>query len=133
MDKKDKVFIIITCILFFTLLCTGGTAVHYKNKYGRLVEQNRMELTIARNTAAVLSDTITRAREEVGAIGESLGKQRTSVAELREIFTEIRARYEKMEDLLNSVGVNNFDIRTDYSSTAITNEEQVGEEYKCLP
>ena len=129
MDKKNKVFIIISCILFFTLLCTGGTAVHYKHKYERLVEQNRVELTIARNTTAVLSDTINRAREEVGAIGESLGKQRTSVAELRELIGEIRTRYEKMENLLNSVGVNNFDIRTDYSSTAITNEEQVGEEH----
>ena len=104
MDKKDKVFIIIACILFFALLCTGGAAVYYKNKYDRLVEQNRMELAIARNTAAVLSDTIDRAREEVGELGESLGKQRTSVAELRELFTEIRARYEKMENLLNSVG-----------------------------
>ncbi len=121
MDKKDKVFIIIACILFFTLLCTGGTAVHYKNKYDRLVEQNRVELAIARNTAAVLSDTINRAREEVGAIGESLGKQRTSVAELRELFTEIRTRYEKMENLLNSVGVNNFDVWTDDSGADTTN------------
>lgn len=129
MDKKDKVFIIIACILFFTLLCTGGTAVHYKNKYDRLVEQNRVELTIARNTAAVLSDTINRAREEVGAIGESLGKQRTSVAELRELLTEVRERYEKMENLLNSAGLNNFDVWTDDSSAAITNEEQVGEEH----
>lgn len=129
MDKKDKVFIIISCILFFTLLLSGGTAVYYKNKYDRLVEQNRMELAIARNTATVLSDTINRAREEVGAIGESLGKQRTSVAELRELLAEIRARYEKMENLLSSVGLDYGDLRVDYSSTAITNEEQVGEEH----
>ena len=129
MEKKDKVFIIIACILFFTLLCTGGTAVHYKNKYDRLVEQNRVELAIARNTAAVLSDTINRAREEVGELGESLGKQRTSVAELRELFTEIRARYEKMENLLNHVGLNNFDVWTYDSGTDTTNEEKVSEEY----
>ena len=129
MEKKDKVFIIIACILFFTLLCTGGTAVHYKNKYDRLVEQNRVELAIARNTAAVLSDTISRAREEVGELGESLGKQRTSVAELRELFTEIRARYEKMENLLNHVGLNNFDVWTYDSGTDTTNEEKVSEEY----
>ena len=123
MDKKDKVFIIIACILFFTLLCTGGTAVYYKNKYDRLVEQNRVELTIARERAAVLSDTINRAREEVGAIGESLGKQRTSVAELRELLTEVRARYEKMENLLNRVGLDDSDIWTDDSGTDTTNEE----------
>ena len=123
MDKKDKVFIIISCILFFTMLLSGGTAVYYKNKYDRLVEQNRMELAIARNTAAVLSDTINRAREEVGAIRESLGKQRTSVAELRELLTEVRTRYEKMENLLNSVGVNNFYVWADDSGTDTTNEE----------
>ena len=123
MDKKDKVFIIISCILFFTLLCTGGTAVHYKNKYDRLVEQNRVELAVARNTAAVLSDTINRAREEVGAIGESLGKQRTSVAELRELFTEIRARYEKMEDLLNSLGNNDCNIYSGDSCISSSNGE----------
>lgn len=129
MDKKDKVFIIIACILFFTLLCTGGTAVYYKNKYDRLVEQNRLELDAARERAAVLTDTINRAREEVGAIGESLGKQRTSVAELRELLTEVRARYEKMEKLLHSPRLDDSDIWIDNSSAAITNEEQVGEEY----
>ena len=123
MDKKDKVFIIIACILFFTLLCAGGTAVHYKNKYDRLVEQNRVELAIARNTATVLSDTINRAREEVGAIGESLGKQRTSVAELRELFTEVRARYEKMEDLLNSLGNNDYNIYSGDSCISSSNGE----------
>ena len=128
MEKKDKVFIIIACILFFTLLLSGGTAVYYKNRYERLVEQNRVELAIARNTAAVLSDTINRAREEVGELGESLGKQRTSVAELRELFTEVRARFEKMENLLNSVGLNDNNIWTDYSSTDTTNEGRISEE-----
>ena len=129
MDKKDKVFIIIACILFFTLLCTGGTAVYYKNRYERLVEQNRVELTIARNTAAVLSDTINRAREEVGELGESLGKQRTSVAELRELFTEVRTRYEKMEKLLDSSRNDYNNIRTNNSGTAITDEGQISDEH----
>ena len=129
MDKKDKVFIAISCILFFTLLLSGGTAVYYKDKYDRLVEQNRVELAIARNTTTVLSDTINRAREEVGELGESLGKQRTSVAELRELFAEIRARYEKMENLLNSVGYNDSDVWTDDSGTDTTNGEKVSEEY----
>ena len=127
MDRKDKVFIIISCILFFTLLLSGGTTVYYKNKYDRIVEQNRVELTIARNTAAVLSDTINRAREEVGAIGESLGKQRTSVAELRELFREVKTRYEKMENLLNSVVLNDNNVWTYDNSTDTTNEGQISE------
>ena len=125
MDKKDKVFIIISCILFFTMLLSGGTAVHYKNKYDRLVEQNRMELELSRQRAAALTDTITRAREEVGAIGESLSRQRNSVAELRELLTEVRTRYEKMENLLNSVGVNNSDIYGSDSCINSSDGEQV--------
>lgn len=128
MDKKDKVFIIIACILFFTLLLSGGTSVYYKNKYDKLVSENGAMFELYRERAAVLSDTINRAREEVGELGESLGKQRTSVAELRELLTEIRARYEKMESLLNSVGLNDNNIWTDDSSTDTTNEGQVSEE-----
>lgn len=123
MDKKDKVFVIIACILFFTLLCTGGTAVHYKNKYDRLVEQHRMELELSRERAAVLSDTINRAREEVGAIGASLSRQRISVSEIRELIGEVRARYEKMEELLSGVGWDDSDVRNIDSGTTTDNEE----------
>lgn len=97
-----KVYLYVFIVLVISLLCTGIAAKHYKNKYDRLVEQHRFELAIARNRADILSDTITRAREEVGAIRESLGKQRTSVSELRELIREVRTRYEKMEELLNS-------------------------------
>ena len=76
----------------------------------RLMEQHRLELDAARERAATLTDTITRAREEVGAIGESLSRQRNSVAELRALITEVRTRYEKMENLLNSLGDNGSDI-----------------------
>lgn len=121
MDKKDKALVIIACILFFTLLCTGGTAVHYKNKYTRLVEQHRMELELSRERAAVLTDTLTRAREEVGAIGESLSRQRTSVSELRVLIREVKEGYTKMEELLNSSwdddsGARNIDICTNSST-----------------
>ena len=123
MDKKDKVYIVIIISLFITLLYTGADARRYKTRYEQSVEQHRNELTIARNTAAVLSDTINRAREEVGELGESLGKQRTSVAELRELLTEVRTRYEKMEDLLNSVGYNDSDIYSGDSCIDSSNGE----------
>ena len=113
-----KVYLCIFISLIIALLCTGITARHYKDKYDRLVEQHRVELELARNTTNILSDTISRAREEVGAIRESLGKQRTSVAELRELIKEVRTRYEKMEDLLNSVGNYNSDVNNRNDSAA---------------
>lgn len=125
MDKKDKVFIIIACILFFTLLCTGGTAVHYKNKYDKLVSENGRMLELSRERAAVLTDTLTRAREEVGEIGASLNRQRTSVSELRALIAEIRTRYEKMEELLDSSWDNYSDPWNIDSCVGISNDEQV--------
>lgn len=68
------------------------------------MEQHRLELELSRARAAALTDTITAAREEVGAIGESLSRQRTSLSELRALIGEIRTRYEKMEELLSSSG-----------------------------
>lgn len=68
------------------------------------MEQHRLELELSRARADLLSDTIIRAREEVGAIRESMSRQRTSLSELRELIREVRERYEKMEELLSSSG-----------------------------
>ena len=91
----------------------------------RLVEQHRLELDAARERAAVLSDTITRAAETNRELGESLSRQRNSVAELRELLTEVRTRYEKMENLLNSVGRDDSDAGNIDSCVGISNGEQV--------
>lgn len=91
----------------------------------RLMEQHRLELDAARERAATLTDTITRAREEVGAIGESLSRQRNSVAELRALITEVRTRYEKMEELLDSSWDNCSDDWNIDSCVDISNGEQV--------
>ena len=111
--KKTKLgniaFIIICVLLLFTGILFG-TACYYRSKYTRLVEQNRTELELSRERAAVLTDTITRAREESSNIRESLSRQRTSVSELRELISEIRKRYEAMEDIFNS-------SRLDYNSS----------------
>ena len=109
--KLGNIAFIIICVL---LLCSGilfGTTCYYRSKYTRLVEQNRVELELSRERAAVLTDTITRAREESSNIRESLSRQRTSVSELRELISDIRKRYETMEDILNSNGLDNNSSR----------------------
>ena len=105
--KLGNIAFIIICVL---LLCSGiffGSTCYYRSKYSRLVEQNRIELELARERSAVLTDTITRAREESSNIRESLSRQRTSVSELRALISEVRKRYEAMENILNSNGDNN--------------------------
>lgn len=123
MDKKDKVFIIISCILFFTMLLSGGTAVYYKNKYDRLVEQNRMELELLRNRAEQYENTYRQARETNSELGKCLSKSVTTLSELRHQISEVRTRFEKMQSLLNSVGLNDNNVWTDDSGADTTNEE----------
>lgn len=116
MCKKIVVYFAVCVVLVIASFFTGAATTNH-----RLVEQHRMELELSRQRAEALTDTITRAREEVGAIGESLSRQRTSTAQLRELISEVRTRYEKMENLLNSVGrdisdTNSNDSCVDYSS-----------------
>lgn len=96
--------------LITLLLCTTISTGVYKYKYDRLVAEHRQQLELSRERAAVLTDTLTRAREEVGAIGESLSRQRTSVADLRELIREVKERYTKMERLLSGIGNDDSDV-----------------------
>lgn len=128
MGKKDKVFITIACILFFTLLLSGGTSVYYKNKYDRLVEQNRVELELLRNRTEQYENTYRQARETNSELGKCLSKSVTTLSELRHQISEVRARFEKMESLLNSVGLNDNNVWTYDSSSDTTDEGQISEE-----
>lgn len=91
----------------------------------RLMEQNGRMLELARERAAVLTDTITRAAETNRELGESLSRQRTSVTELRKLISEIRTKYEKMEELLNSSWDNYSDAWNIDSCVGISNGEKV--------
>lgn len=116
--KKIIIYVAVCIILISTSFFAGAITTKC-----RLMEQHRMELELSRQRASVLTDTLTRAREEVGEIGASLGRQRTSVAELRSLIAEVRARYEKMEELLNGIGDNDSDIRSSGIYTDSSNGE----------
>lgn len=113
-------------VMFYSIAVTIAVISFFAGKITteqRLMEQHRLELNAARERAAVLSDTLERARTEVGEIGASLNRQRTSVSELRELIGEVRARFEKMENLLNGVGRNDSDTRDIDSGTTTNNGE----------
>lgn len=122
---KEKTFLYVIIALITLLLCTTVSTGVYKYKYDRLVAEHRQQLELARARADVLTDTLTRAREEAGAIGESLSRQRTSVADLRELIGEVRERYTKMERLLSGVGNYDCDILCSNSYINSSNGEQV--------
>lgn len=102
MVKKIIVYIAATIIIISTSFFAGSITTKH-----RLVAEYRQQLELARERSAVLSDTITRAAETNRELGESLSRQRTSVAELRKLISEVKTRYEKMENLLNNPGDNN--------------------------
>lgn len=120
MVKKIVMYMAAIIILATISFFTGAITTKH-----RLMEQHRVELELARARSAVLSGTIERAREEVGAIGACLSRQRTNTAQLRELLKEVRTRYEKMEKLLNDSGDynNNFGDLWNSDNINISNGE----------
>lgn len=118
MVKKIVMYMAAVIILATISFFTGAITTKH-----RLVEQHRMELEIARSRSAVLSGTIESIREEISGFGESLSRQRTNTAQLRELIKEARTRYEKMEKLLNDSGDYNNNVRDFDSSSYISNGE----------
>lgn len=87
--------------VFYSIAVTIAVISFFAGKItteNRLMEQHRLELNAARERAAVLSDKITRAAETNRELGESLSRQRTSVAELRKLISEVRTKYEKWKN-----------------------------------
>ena len=121
MDFK-KIIVYVAAIF---ILCNISFFAGSLSTKQRLMEQHRLELNAARERAAVLSDTITRAAETNRELGESLSRQRTSVAELRKLISEVRTKYEKMEELLDSSWDNYSDAWNIDSCVDISNGEQV--------
>ena len=102
----DTAFIII-CVL---LLCSGiffGTTCYYRSKYTRLVEQNRVELELARARSEQYEAIYRSARNTNRELGECLSKSTANIYELRMLISEVRKHYEAMENILNSNGDNN--------------------------
>ena len=118
MDKKIVMYMAAVIILATISFFAGSITTKH-----RLMEQHRQQLELARAKSEVLSGTIASIREEISGVGESLSRQRTNTVELRELLKEVRARYEKMENLLNSSGDNNSNIWDNNSSTNTSNGE----------
>ena len=111
--KKTYIGNIAFIIICSLLLLSGvffGTTCYYKSKYDRLVERNRVELELARARSEQYENIYRTTRNTNRELGECLSKSTTTLSGLREQLREIRARYEEMENLLNSFG--NYDSDT---------------------
>ena len=108
--KKTKIGDIAFIIICVLLLLAGiffGTACYYRSKYTRLVEQDRIELELARAKSEQYEAIYKSARNTNRELGECLSKSTANIYELRMLISEVRKRYEAMENILNSNGDNN--------------------------
>ena len=114
--KLGNIAFIIICVL---LLCSGiffGTTCYYRSKYTRLVEQNRVELELARARSEQYENIYRSARNTNRELGACLSRSTTTLSELREQIQEIHRRYEEMENIFNSSGLDDDSSRNNDSS-----------------
>ena len=121
---KEKTFLYVIIALVVLLLCTTVSTGFYKNKYDKLVSEHRQQLELIRSRTEQYENTYRQARETNRELGECLSKSATTLSGLRQQISEVRRRYEKMEDLLNSSWDNDCDIRDNNSCIDFSNGEQ---------
>ena len=105
--KLGNIAFIIICVLLLLAGIFFGTACYYRSKYTRLVDQNRVELELARARSEQYETIYKSARNTNRELGECLSKSTANIYELRMLISEVRKRYEAMENILNSNGDNN--------------------------
>ena len=105
--KIGNIAFIIICVLLLLAGIFFGTTCYYRSKYTRLVEQNRIELELARARSEQYEAIYKSARNTNRELGECLSRSTANIYELRMLISEVRKRYEAMENILNSNGDNN--------------------------
>lgn len=114
--KLGNIAFIIICVLLLLagIFCTS--TVYYRSKYTRLVEQNRIELELARERAEQYETIYRSARNTNRELGECLSRSTANIYELRTLINEVRKRYEAMENIFNSSRLDNNSSRDNDSS-----------------
>ena len=113
---KEKTFLYVIITLITLLLCTTISTCVYKYKYDRLVSEYRQQLELSRTKSEQYENTYRQARETNRELGECLSESVTTLSGLRQQISEIRTRYEKMENLLNSSRLDDDSSRDNDSS-----------------
>ena len=114
--KLGDIAFIIICVLLLLAGIFFGTACYYRSKYTRLVEQDRIELELARARSEQYETIYRSARNTNRELGECLSRSTANIYELRMLISEVRKRYEAMENILNSSGLSDDSSRDNDSS-----------------
>ena len=114
--QKIAIGSLVTCILLLTILA-GVQGVRIRS-LSRSVEEYRLNLEQSRRANERYADAYTKARETNRSLGECLSEHVSTISQLREQLTEIRARYEQTRTILEDVedlcdsgdGLDDFDL-----------------------
>lgn len=112
--KLGNIAFIIICVLLLLAGIFFGTTCYYRSKYDKLVSENRTMFELARARSEQYEAIYRSARNTNKELGECLSRSTANIYDLRILISEIRKRYEAMENILNSNGV-------DYSSSRDNN------------
>ena len=123
---KEKTFLYVIIALVVLLLCATVSTGFYKYKYDRLVAINRQQSELIRSRSEQYESIYRRARETNRELGECLSKSVATLSGLRLQISEVRSRYEKMEELLNS-SVGDYNNIWDNNSSPNTSNGEINE------
>lgn len=104
----EKIF---NCFLVLVAVVSLFFAVYYRverNKLCSRLECYRMELELSRAKSAEYADIIVSARATNTELGNCLSRNISTLSELREQLQKVRANYEKMEDIIYSISIDNI-------------------------
>lgn len=113
---KEKTFLYVIITLIILLLCTTISTGVYKNKYDKLVSENRTMFELARARSEQYENIYRSARNTNRELGECLSRSTTNIYELRILLSEVRKRYEALENIFNSSGLSDDSSRDNDSS-----------------
>lgn len=119
--KKTGIPMLILMLSVVLLVWAGiatACGIHWYNEYrnlqdehNRFMEESRLELGLAGAERERFSEVIDRAKSSNSELGRALQQSVGTLQDIRVLVREVRARYEEMEELLNSVGNNDGSVR----------------------
>jgi uncharacterized protein HemX len=118
--KKTGIPMLILMLSVVLLVWAGiatACGIHWHNEYeslfnehSRFMEQSRLELRLAGAEREHYAEIIDRAKSSNSELGRALQQSVGTLQDVRVLVREVRARYEEMEELLNSVGNNDGSV-----------------------
>lgn len=126
--KKTGIPMLILMLSVILLVWAGiatACGIHWFNEYrslqdeyARYLDESRLELGLARAESERYAEVIDRAKSSNSELGRALQQSAATLSDIRILVHEVRARYEEMEELLNSIGNDDSGVRNSHGSAS---------------